>query len=470
MSLYRHKDPQISHSLRHSVRDGVAYSVMQGGGETYFSAFALFLRASSQQIAWLAALPALLGSVAQLISARLGAGHVRWRKRLIVTGAVIHALTWLPLMALPLLFPSHSVELFIACVLLLGIAGDFIVPQWASLMGDLVPAQRRGRYFGHRSRLATLSNFIALVAAGGLLHLAEQHDYTLPGYLLVFLIAMLARVVSVYHLARMHDPQAGLQREQEHPPRPLRAWLADLRGTGYLRFAVFMALFQGATAIAAPFFTVHMLNDLHFTYLQFMVLTAASVMMKFFTLAAWGRVADAYGNRLVQRITGLIIPVVPALWLVSPDFWYLLGLQCLGGLVWAGFSLSSGNYLYELLPGRRLASYMAFSAVLTAIGIFLGALAGGWLAQHGPDLVPLFGEAGVLAYPLYGVFACSALMRLLVAVAGLRQLRELRRVRRLTARGLIFRFTRLYPPAEMSLELLTSFRKGRRDTRRAVSG
>lgn len=55
MNLYRHKDPLVSQSLRHSVRDGVAFSVMQGGGETYLSAFALFLRASTQQIAWPAA-------------------------------------------------------------------------------------------------------------------------------------------------------------------------------------------------------------------------------------------------------------------------------------------------------------------------------------------------------------------------------------------------------------------------------
>jgi len=354
------------------------------------------------------------------------------------------------------------VELFIACVLLLHMAGDFITPQWGCLMGDLVPERQRGRYFGHRSRLSTLTNFISLVAAGGLLHLAQQRGYTLLGYLLVFLVAMLARVISVYHLARMHDPQAGTAQAAETPPRPFRVWLAELRGTAFLRFVVFMALFQGATAIASPFFTVHMLNDLHFSYLQFMALTAASVVMKFFTLAAWGRVADAYGSRLVQRITGLIIPVIPALWLVSANFWYLLIVQCMGGLVWAGFSLSSGNYLYELLPGRRLAAFMAVSAVCTAVGVFLGALAGGWLAQHWPASIPLFGREIALDYALYGVFACSALMRLLVAVIGLRRLRELRRVRRLTARGLIFRFTRLYPPAEMSLELITSFRKGRR--------
>ncbi len=462
MNLYRHKDPLVSQSLRHSVRDGVAFSVMQGGAETYLSAFALFLKASTQQIAWLAALPALFGAFAQLVSAWVGAGHLHWRKRMIVAGAVIHALTWLPLMSLPLLFPSHSVELLIACVLLLHIAGDFIAPQWGCLMGDLVPERARGRYFGHRSRLSTLTNFISLVTAGGVLHVASHHDYTLHGYLAVFLIAMLARIVSVYHLTRMHDPKAGTPQREHAPPGRFRNWLLELRGTDFLRFVVFIALFQGATAIASPFFTVYMLNDLHFTYLQFMVLTAASVMMKFFTLAAWGRVADAYGSRFVQRLTGLIIPVIPLLWLVSTNFWYLLLVQSLGGLVWAGFSLSGGNYLYELLPGRRLASYMAVNAVLTAIGVFLGALTGGWLALHWPASIEVFGWKVALDYALYGVFLCSALMRLLVAVPGLRRLRELRRVRRITARGLIFRFTRLYPPAEMSLELITSFRKGRR--------
>jgi MFS family permease len=462
MNQYRHKNPQVSQSLRHSVRDGIAFAVMQGGGETYLSAFALFLRASTQQIAWLAALPALVGAFAQLVSAWVGAGRLHWRRRMIISGAVIHALTWLPTMALPLLFPEHSVGLLIACVLLLHIAEDFITPQWGSLMGELVPERQRGRYFGYRARLSTLTNFLSLVAAGIVLHLAQLYGYTWPGYLLLFLVAMLARTISVYHLTRMHDPQAGSGTHQPVEKPRFRHWLRELRGTDYLRFVVFIALFQGATAIAAPFFTVHMLNNLQFSYLQFMTLTAASVMMKFFTLSAWGRVADTYGNRVVQVTTGLMIPVFPVLWVFSGDFWYLLGVQCLAGLAWAGFSLATGNYLYELLPGRRLASFMAVNAVLTAIGVFLGALTGGWLAKHWPAGIALFGHEVRFEFALYGVFACSTLARLLVALAGLRRLRELRRVRRVTARGLIFRFTRLYPPAEMSLELISSFRKDRK--------
>ena len=43
------KDPKINSALRHSVKDGVAYSVMTGAGETYFSAFALFLKAMQSE-------------------------------------------------------------------------------------------------------------------------------------------------------------------------------------------------------------------------------------------------------------------------------------------------------------------------------------------------------------------------------------------------------------------------------------
>ena len=64
--------PEIDRSLHHSVKDGVAYSVMTGAGETYFSAFAVLLKATPGQISLLAALPQLTASVAQLVSAWLG--------------------------------------------------------------------------------------------------------------------------------------------------------------------------------------------------------------------------------------------------------------------------------------------------------------------------------------------------------------------------------------------------------------
>ena len=66
------KDPIVDRALRHSIRDGMAFSVQVGAGETYFSAFALFLRATAPQVALLSTLPPLLGSLAQIFSAWLG--------------------------------------------------------------------------------------------------------------------------------------------------------------------------------------------------------------------------------------------------------------------------------------------------------------------------------------------------------------------------------------------------------------
>jgi hypothetical protein len=47
---------------------------MQGAGENYFTAFALMLQATTQQIGLLASLPAFIGTFAQL-------GSVMWLRR-----------------------------------------------------------------------------------------------------------------------------------------------------------------------------------------------------------------------------------------------------------------------------------------------------------------------------------------------------------------------------------------------------
>jgi len=81
-------DPVVENSLNHSLKDARAFAVMTGVGETYLSAFAIFLRATTPQIGLLASLPPLLGSFIQPVSAWLGrmTGH---RKAIVLAGASI---------------------------------------------------------------------------------------------------------------------------------------------------------------------------------------------------------------------------------------------------------------------------------------------------------------------------------------------------------------------------------------------
>jgi len=434
------KDPEVDRSLHHSVRDAVAYSVMSGAGETYLAAFAVFLRANTAQIGLMTSLPALIGSIAQLLSAWLGR-RVQSRMRVILPGVVVQALVWLPLMWLPALFPAQGVPLLILFAMVYFAMGNLVAPQWSSLMGDLVPERRRGRYFARRTALASLTAFTALVCAGVVLYLFDEFGRPLSGYLLIFTVAACARLVSAHHLKCMHDP-TGRVSPLAFPSR--REWLSRLRHSPFVRFSLFFALMQFSVSIASPFFTVYMLRDLQYNYLEFMANTATSVLMQFITLGMWGRMSDRFGNRLILVTTGIFIPFLPSLWLLSTHFWYLIAVQMLAGLCWAGYSLSTGNFLYDLIPAEKRVTYMALHNVLANSGVFFGALLGGLLGVMLPKHLNVSGHEVQWLSVLYGVFLISTLARLTVTALFLPHLKEVRDVAPMSVGGLVFRVTRFH--------------------------
>jgi MFS family permease len=453
------KDPVVDRSLRHSIYDGITYSVMTGAAENYFSAFAILLKATTSQIGVLASLPPLLASFTQIFSAWLGrrTGH---RKQIIVFGAIAQATTLVPLTLLPLLFPDQAVALLVVCAVVYYIGPNLGSPQWSSLMGDIVPEARRGRFFALRTQLASVASFSALIVAGLILQLFHTVGYTYWGFVAIFALACAARLQSAFHLSQMHDPPG-------HVAALESAWHLDLwrgiRSTDLVPFSIFFASMQFAVGIASPFFVLYMLRDLKFSYVEFMINSAASVLLQFLTLNRWGRLSDLFGNRLILMTTGVIIPFMPTLWIFSTNYYYLLAVQCVSGLVWAGFSLSASNFVFDLTPPQRRATLMAAHNVFAALGVFVGAVIGGYLGTHLPNAVTLFGRHFEWLSVLYGVFVISALTRLAVAITFLPRIREVRSVRRMSMTGLIFRVTRVAPVSQLIFEIVGTLRRGRND-------
>jgi len=235
-SLFRNKkqkrfsgDHLQDRSLHHSVRDGMAHSIMAGGAETYFAAFAIFLKATASQVAIISTLPTLIGSLTQLISVWLDKKSFR-RKPVILTGAFLQALVWLPLIVIALRPVDNAVNILLILLTFYFAAGHLIVLAWTSLMGDLVPVQKRGRYFAHRTALVSITSFIALVAAGCILHLSASMEFTGVGYALIFIAALIARLISAWHLHAMHEP------EEHTVPVPTEPLIHALHRNHALRF------------------------------------------------------------------------------------------------------------------------------------------------------------------------------------------------------------------------------------------
>jgi MFS family permease len=431
------KDPAVDNALRHSVRDGMAYTVQVGAGETYFSAFALFLRATAPQVALLSTLPPLLASSAQLFSAWIGS-YVG-RRRLVLFGCALQALLWLPIIVLPALLGGYAIPALLVLLVLYHSANNLAAPQWTSIMRDLVSERRRGRYFAHRTRLMTITTFVSLVACGLILHELDTSGRTYLGFVVIFLIAFAARTISVYHLTFLHEMPPTTTAPDMH----IEHWWRTLLSTGAIGFSIYVALMNAAVGISSPFFTVYMLRDLELNYFEFTILQGTSVLVQFLMLTTWGRVADIYGNRLILIVTSISLPIVPAIWLFSDNFWALMLFQALSGLSWSGFTLSAGNLLYELVPQTRRAAYVAFHNVGTAAGVFGGAMLGSLLQVVLPPRAVLFGESGVVSSLLY-IFVISGIARAIVAALLARRVRELRKPRRaLSAPALVLRVTGL---------------------------
>lgn len=430
------KDPLTDRALRHSIRDGMAFSVQVGAGETYLSAFALFLRATAPQVALISTLPPLLGSLAQIVSAWVGS-YVG-RRRLVLAGVGLQAAIWIPIVLIPWLEPEYGVMALLALLILYQSAVSIAAPQWTSIMRDLVSERRRGRYFGHRTRLTTVTAFVSLVLGGLLLHEFDTAGRTYLGFVVIFLLAFAARAVSVYHLSFLHDNTGA---SSPPPDLHIEHWWRSLQSSGAIRFSTYFALMNLAVGVSSPFVTVYMLRDLALSYLEFTALSGTSVFVQFLMLTTWGRVADVYGNRLILLATSISLPAVPLFWLFSDNFWYLLLIQALSGLVWSGFTLGAGNLLFELVPQTRRAAYVAFHNIGAAAGVFAGAMIGAGLAVVLPPRDVLFGD-GVVETNLLYLFAASGILRAVIAAMLARRVPEIRKPRRsLSPQALIMRIT-----------------------------
>ncbi|MGL5359388.1 MAG: MFS transporter [Shewanella sp.] len=402
-------------TLRRSQQEAVASSMMTATSDNFFNAYAIFLGASLAQMGFVTGLPQLFGAVSQLLSVWL-ASHFA-RRSFIVGCAVLQAGGVLAMGALAAFEPAHAVWTFIALAVCYHGFINLIQPHWRAWMGALVPERRRGAFFAARTRLTMAASLSVFFVGGGILTLTDSQQMAWLGFTLLFSIAAMGRLVSAWLLLKMHDPEPHQPKLRGVFVQTLRQFRQAWQDKTFRQYSLFVAGMQAMTAISAPFFAVYMLEDLQFSYLEFVLASVASIVTQFVTLAFWGRFSDLYGNRLVMIITSCLIPSLPLLWLFSSHYGYILLLQAFSGLAWSGFTLSTANYLYDIRPFRSdFAAYAALQAALSAGLVFVGAMAGGAIASHAAQFLVWSGWGAWLKSPIFVVFLVSTLMRTLVAL------------------------------------------------------
>ena len=414
-------ESKIKKSLKYSILDASFYSAMVGFGESFFSAFAVFLKSSNSQIGLLGSLPQTLGSIIQLFSERL-LNLLNSRKRFVCISAFLQALMYIPI-ALVFFFGEFSPYMLILFVCFYFIFGMIAGSAWSSWMGDMVNEEERGSYFSRRNTIAGFISFIALLTAGYLLQNFDKTQYL--GFTIIFILAFLFRIISVIYLSLKYEPKYIAQKDDK------TSFIEFIKKAGsrdYGVFILFLCLMNFSIYIAAPYFAAYMLYDLRLTYIQYTILIAAAVISKYLSMMMWGKAVDKYGTKKVLTLSGFLMPSVSLLWIFSPSLNYLILVQMFSGFVWAGFEIASFNFFFDTIIPQKRAKYISYYNVLNGIALFTGAMAGALLIKYNMFSWPKY----------YTVFLLSGILRYLMAFLFIPRLKEVRNVDKITYPRLLF--------------------------------
>ena len=450
-------------TLRLSIIEGVSHAFMLGMGENYLSAFAVALKGTSSQIGFLASGTQLVGAVSQLIGVRL-LDTMRNRAQFLRRCGLMHACLW-PLMALiPLMWGEgpDAVWMLIALACLGFLVAGIMTPTWNSLIGDIVPPTTRGAYFGRRSGYAGIALFTALLIAGAMLELFSGLELELYGFFAIFFVAALGRWISAACLGLHADPAFHISHSDRFT---FFRFVSRIPWSNFGKFVLFVGALNAAIWIAAPYYAVYLLRDLGKSYHEYMLITAAAVFSQYLTLRLWGRLSDRIGNKRIIDLCAVAFSVLPLLWIIRTETIYLICIQLVGGAVVAGFNLGVANFLFDAVSPPKRGRCVAYQAVLSAMGMLLGSLLGGYVADRGPayfakELLP---HGSVFAI----VFAVSSMLRICVAYFGVRSYREVRSGA--DSDRPLFRISHIRPFSGVVFRLIASDRRTR-DRGKLVDG
>ncbi len=402
MSVVEHK---IQRALDISWKEGIPASMMLGVMDSYLTPFGLFLGASTQAIGFLIAVPHLVASLSQLCAVkavRLAGSRLRF----VVGMAGVQAALLLPVAALPFVSWPHRVAALIFLVIAFRALGNIIGSAWGSLMSDYLPPESRGRYFGWRSQVVGFAGIIGVGLAGAWLFFMKERSGAI-GFALLFLAAAISRFISTALLARMEDLPLH---EAPGSDFTFVQFIRAFRRSNFVRFVIYVAGVTFATYVAAPYFSVYMLKDLHFNYLQYMAVLTAGVITGLISFPIWGRHADLVGNARILKTTGFLVPMIPILWLFSKNVYYLVAVELCSGFAWAGFNLCATNFIYDAVTPQKRVRCLGYFSLIQGVSICAGGVLGGYLATrlppvNGSSLLTLMLLSGLLRLSVYLLFS-----------------------------------------------------------------
>lgn len=433
-------DADVNLGLRMLFYDGICSQVMGVfTGGAFLVAFALLLGASNTVIGLIAA----AGPLSQIlqIPAVFLVDKTRLRKVLVIVSSTLSRIFWIVLALLPWLVPGEQRVFVLLCCLFAYFAlGTISGCAWNSWIRDLVPEKIMGTYFSKRLAAATAVGALLTVAAGVGIDLGKDAVADpLNVYSILFFLGAAAGLLGVYFLGRVPEP-----RMTAPPAKGIIALLSEpFRDANFRELLKFLASWNFAINLAAPFFVVYMLMRLDISMAWILALSVLSQITNVVMFPVWGRLADRFSNKTVLGVAGPLFIVSIAIWpfTTMPErylltFPLLVAIHVLAGMSTAGVNLCSANIALKISPKGKATAFLATSSLVNGLSAtiapILAGLSADWFAGQELSLsgkwTTLAAERSHVELPVFNLRGLDFLF-VLAVLAGLYAMHRLIAVR-----------------------------------------
>ncbi|MFL5343353.1 MAG: MFS transporter [Hyalangium sp.] len=399
--------PWLRLSLKASVTEGMFAEVFTAcAGATVLTAWAIALKLGPFLVGVMTSM-SFFAQFVQFPAAWLTStfGH----RRVALTAVCMSRLVMLPLCLvpwLPLGLPGQQRLLvgIAAASAVLGVVGN---NAWVAWMGELVPRPLRGRFFGRRTAMCTIAGTLAALAAGFFLDQTRQLGAVSAALPVLAALACMVGIVTTSLMARQHDPAPGGSKIQ----LDFQAAQVPLRDPHARRMLLYQVAWNAGVGFSAPYFSLHMLQNLKMTFVVMALYSAAVAAVRVLLAPVWGRLIDRVGAQPVVLACSLGIALIPLIWLfpTADMLWPLMFDVLMAGALWSGHGLAVFALPLAVAPRQGRPFYLAAFSTAGGLAYAAASALGGGLAS----LLPTHFTLGSHAYVnLQVLFALSAVVRL----------------------------------------------------------
>ncbi len=379
-------EPEVRKNLRHNVTANMLDGAFFGfalGTASFVTVVPLFVSSLTDSVLLIGLIPAIRSVGWQLPQLLTVNWIVRLRryKPMVMLMAVNERLPFFGLMVAALLLPSLGRQAILPVTFILliwqGLGGGMGAAAWQSMIGKIIPAQRRGTFYGVQAAIANLMASGAAVLAGILLdRLASPLDFSL-----CFLLAGLSLGIGWACYAQTREPESPPKMEAGSPPASWHNLVALLRRDTNFGWFIVARLASQVALMATSFYTVYVVRTYGVSAETAGLMTGTLMAAQTVGNPIMGWAGDRWSHRAIMEFGGLAMVASAALaWLSPGPAWFYL-VFALAGISAVAFWTCALTITLEFGSEADRPVYIGLSNTLLAPATMLAPLLGGWLAD-----------------------------------------------------------------------------------------